>query len=128
MLGDHRFAILVDFPQLYDVFPGVKIRGGVSYWLWGREHDGGCDEIQDLVHVARRRVFLGQQLHDVDERLEDTGFSRIRCMEIWTRGIRIKKTLTRPHDRMIGHTGYLLFARKLEMIRELGEPPEAAEE
>jgi site-specific DNA-methyltransferase (adenine-specific) len=43
MLGDHRFAKLVDFPQLYDVFPGVKIRGGVSYWLWGREHDGGCE-------------------------------------------------------------------------------------
>jgi hypothetical protein len=43
MLGDHRFVKLVDFPQLYDVFPGVKIRGGVSYWLWGREHSGGCE-------------------------------------------------------------------------------------
>ncbi len=43
MLGDHRFMKLVDFPQLYDVFPGVKIRGGVSYWLWGRDHDGGCE-------------------------------------------------------------------------------------
>ena len=42
MLRDHRLVKLVDFPQLYDVFPGVKIRGGVSYWLWGREHDGGC--------------------------------------------------------------------------------------
>lgn len=43
MLSDRRFVKLVDFPQLYDVFPGVKIRGGVSYWLWGREHDGGCE-------------------------------------------------------------------------------------
>ena len=43
MLRDHRLAKLVDFPQLYDVFPGVKIRGGVSYWLWGRDHDGGCE-------------------------------------------------------------------------------------
>ena len=43
MLGDHRFVKLVDFPQLYDVFPGVKIRGGISYWLWGREHQGGCE-------------------------------------------------------------------------------------
>jgi Eco57I restriction-modification methylase len=43
MLRDHRFMKLVDFPQLYDVFPGVKIRGGVSYWLWGREHDSGCE-------------------------------------------------------------------------------------
>jgi hypothetical protein len=43
MLSDHRFVKLVDFPQLYDVFPGVKIRGGVSYWLWGRDHDGPCE-------------------------------------------------------------------------------------
>jgi len=45
MLRDHRFIKLIDFPQLYDVFPGVKIRGGVSYWLWGRDHDGGCEVV-----------------------------------------------------------------------------------
>lgn len=45
MLRDHRFIKLVDFPQLYDVFPGVKIRGGVSYWLWSREHDGECEVV-----------------------------------------------------------------------------------
>ncbi len=45
MLGDHRLIKLVDFPQLYDVFPGVKIRGGVSYWLWGRDHDGACEVV-----------------------------------------------------------------------------------
>ena len=43
MLRDPHFVKLVDFPQLYDVFPGVKIRGGVSYWLWGRHHDSGCE-------------------------------------------------------------------------------------
>ena len=45
MLRDPRFVKLVDFPQLYDVFPGVKIRGGISYWLWGREHSGGCEVV-----------------------------------------------------------------------------------
>ena len=45
MLRDHRFVKLVDFPQLYDVFPGVKIRGGLSYFLWGRDHDGGCEVV-----------------------------------------------------------------------------------
>lgn len=45
MLRDHRFVKLVDFPQLYDVFPGVKIRGGLSYWLWERDHDGGCEVV-----------------------------------------------------------------------------------
>lgn len=45
MLGDHRFVKLVDHPQLYDVFPGVKIRGGVSYWLWSQDHDGPCEVV-----------------------------------------------------------------------------------
>ena len=45
MLRDSRFIKLVDFPQLYDVFPGVKIRGGVSYFLWGRDHKGGCEVV-----------------------------------------------------------------------------------
>lgn len=43
MLRDRRLAKLVDYPQLYDVFPGVKIRGGVSYWLWSRDYNGDCE-------------------------------------------------------------------------------------
>ncbi|MGH8147461.1 MAG: Eco57I restriction-modification methylase domain-containing protein [Rhodanobacteraceae bacterium] len=42
MLADKHFAQLIDHPQLYDCFPGVKIRGGVSYWHRDREHDGPC--------------------------------------------------------------------------------------
>jgi site-specific DNA-methyltransferase (adenine-specific) len=42
MLHDHRISHLVDYPKLYDGFPGVKIRGGVSYFLWEREYNGPC--------------------------------------------------------------------------------------
>ena len=42
MLHDHRISHLVDYPKLYDGFPGVKIRGGVSYFLWNRDYDGPC--------------------------------------------------------------------------------------
>jgi hypothetical protein len=42
LLRDRRMQYLVDYPKLYDGFPGVKIRGGVSYFLWNREHDGPC--------------------------------------------------------------------------------------
>ena len=48
MLRDHHFVKLVDYPQLYDVFPGVKIRGGVSYWLWSRDHDGECEVVTKI--------------------------------------------------------------------------------
>lgn len=42
MLADHRMRSLVDYPKLYEAFPGVKIRGGVSYFLWSRDYDGPC--------------------------------------------------------------------------------------
>ena len=42
MLKESRLRTLVDYPKLYDGFPGVKIRGGVSYFLWDRDYDGPC--------------------------------------------------------------------------------------
>ena len=42
MLHDQRISYLVDFPKLYDAFPGVKIRGGVCYFLWNRDYNGPC--------------------------------------------------------------------------------------
>ncbi len=42
MLADRRISHIVDFPKLYDGFPGVKIRGGVSYFLWARNYNGPC--------------------------------------------------------------------------------------
>lgn len=42
MLSDRRMRNIVDYPKLYEGFPGVKIRGGISYFLWDREHNGPC--------------------------------------------------------------------------------------
>ena len=42
MLSDKRMRSIVDYPKLYEAFPGVKIRGGISYFLWEREHSGPC--------------------------------------------------------------------------------------
>jgi site-specific DNA-methyltransferase (adenine-specific) len=42
MLSDKRMRSIVDFPKLYEAFPGVKIRGGISYFLWDGEHNGPC--------------------------------------------------------------------------------------
>ena len=47
MLSDKRLRKIVDFPKLYEGFPGVKIRGGISYFLWDRDHNGPC-EVQTI--------------------------------------------------------------------------------
>ena len=47
MLSDKRLRSIVDYPKLYEGFPGVKIRGGISYFLWDREYNGPC-EVQTI--------------------------------------------------------------------------------
>lgn len=42
MLHDSRISQIHDFPNAYDCFPGVQIKGGVCYFLWEREHKGDC--------------------------------------------------------------------------------------
>ncbi|GAA4762970.1 Eco57I restriction-modification methylase domain-containing protein [Citricoccus nitrophenolicus] len=43
MIADRHLAKLVDNPKLFDCFPGVEIKGGVSYFLWDRDHNGDCE-------------------------------------------------------------------------------------
>ena len=43
MIGDRRLTKIVDNPKIFDCFPQAKIRGGVSYFLWDRDHDGDCE-------------------------------------------------------------------------------------
>jgi site-specific DNA-methyltransferase (adenine-specific) len=43
MLADRRLRTLVDFPESREVFAGVDIAGGISYFLWDSTWDGACD-------------------------------------------------------------------------------------
>ena len=43
MLSDKRMRRIVDYPKLYEGFPGVKIRGGISYFIWDRDYNGPCE-------------------------------------------------------------------------------------
>lgn len=42
MLTDRRLRVIVDFPTASDVFPGVDIKGGVSYFVWDGAWNGEC--------------------------------------------------------------------------------------
>lgn len=43
MLSDKRLRTLVDFPNASDVFPGVEIKGGVSYFVWDAAWKDKCE-------------------------------------------------------------------------------------
>ena len=45
--------------------------------------------------------------------LQKTGFVWIDSLELLLRGLEARPNITRPSMRMIGHTAYLTFARKV---------------
>ena len=42
MLHDEQIRIIHDFPDASDCFPGVEIKGGVSFFLWEKNSSGDC--------------------------------------------------------------------------------------
>lgn len=42
MIADRRLREIWDFPDSKETFPGVEIKGGVSFFLWNRDHEGDC--------------------------------------------------------------------------------------
>lgn len=43
MLQSNKFRVIHDFQDASDCFPGVEIKGGVSYFLWDRNYNGKCE-------------------------------------------------------------------------------------
>lgn len=43
MLGGGKIRDLVDFPVSSEVFPGVEVKGGISYFLWDPAHQGDAN-------------------------------------------------------------------------------------
>lgn len=62
MLSDTRLRHLVDFPVASELFAGVEIKGGVSYFLWDREWSGECSTT-----LRRGDVTVGPTVRRLDE-------------------------------------------------------------
>ncbi len=86
-LSDRHMRVLVDYTRLYDAFPGVKIRGGVSYFLWNRDEAGPC-RVQTM--------WNGQPIGEPVERYLDEWDVLIRRNEAVAilRKVQAKKELT----------------------------------
>lgn len=86
MLHDTHLKELHDFPETSDCFPGVNIRGGVCYFLWGRDYNGSCKIVN---HFKSTLSEASRYLLDGDS----TYFIR------WNKGIDIIKKVQSKHER-----------------------------
>ena len=55
-----------------------------------------------------------EKVKEVVRRLKDENFIEIKVVECLLREYEVKVNCTRPKTRMLGHTGYIIFARKFE--------------
>ncbi len=67
------------------------------------------------------------QIEKAAEAFEKAGFIRIEAMEILVRGILARSGKTRPEQRMIGHTEFIVFAVKSITSSLRGGAPSEAE-
>jgi tRNA (adenine57-N1/adenine58-N1)-methyltransferase catalytic subunit len=58
------------------------------------------------------------QIEKTATELKKSGYADIECVELMIRNIEAREGMTRPSMRMIGHTTYLVFARKVQMLQE----------
>lgn len=88
MLKDKRISHLVDYPVASDVFPGVKVIGGICYFLWERDYNGLC-------HVTTRMNGL---VDNMDRPLDefDTFVRFNKAVPI------LKKVLAKGYDSLSG--------------------------
>jgi tRNA (adenine57-N1/adenine58-N1)-methyltransferase catalytic subunit len=63
------------------------------------------------------------QIEKTATQLKKSGYADIDCVELMIRNIEAREGMTRPSMRMIGHTTYLVFARKVEKLQELVHQP-----
>lgn len=61
MLNDQHLAVIHDFPETSDCFPGLNIRGGICYFLWDKYHKGDCTVVN---HIKDKEIKLNRPLHE----------------------------------------------------------------
>ena len=93
------------------------------------------DQVYDALKGGGAFVAICPTMNQIEKTaalLRKSGYADIDCVELMIREIEAREGMTRPSMRMIGHTAYLVFARKVEKLqeraRQLANQEEAAEE
>ena len=91
---DNIDLIFLDLPKPFEIFEDVLESLNVGGWL--AVYAPYIDQAETSYRVAKK-----------------LGFYDIEIIELLERGLEVRQQGVRPKTRMVGHSGYLLFARKL---------------
>ena len=86
--------VFLDLPKPFEIFEDVWESLNVGGWL--AVYAPYIDQAKLSYRIAKK-----------------VGFYDIDISEILQRGLEVRQNGVRPKTRMVGHSGYLLFARKL---------------
>lgn len=95
------------------------------------------DQVHDALKGSGAFVAICPTMNQIEKtaaELKKSGYADIDCVELMIRNMEAREGMTRPSMRMIGHTTYLVFARKVqkqqqqaEIAEEEGEAEEGEE-
>ena len=91
---DNIDLVFLDLPKPYEIFEEVWDSLNVGGWL--AVYAPYVDQAEVSYRVAKK-----------------LGFYDIEIIELLERGLEVRTQGVRPKTRMVGHSGYLMFARKL---------------
>jgi tRNA (adenine57-N1/adenine58-N1)-methyltransferase len=66
------------------------------------------------------------QIEKTATELKKAGYADVDCVELMIRTMEAREGMTRPSMRMIGHTTYLVFARKVQKQEKVEAAPDAS--
>jgi tRNA (adenine57-N1/adenine58-N1)-methyltransferase len=79
------------------------------------------DQVYDALKGGGAFVAICPTMNQIEKtaaQLKKSGYVDIDCVELMIRNMEAREGMTRPSMRMIGHTTYLVFARKVEKLKE----------
>ncbi|MFL6526388.1 MAG: tRNA (adenine-N1)-methyltransferase [Nitrososphaera sp.] len=80
------------------------------------------DQVHDALKGGGAFVAICPTMNQIEKtatQLKKSGYADIDCVELMIRNMEARDGMTRPSMRMIGHTTYLVFARKVEKLQEI---------
>jgi site-specific DNA-methyltransferase (adenine-specific) len=141
MINDRRLSKIVDNPKLFDCFPGVEIKGGVSYFLWDRDYSGDCEfstridgnvtstatrDLRDghgvVIRDNRASALVQKILDQADGSVETWFYPRLAFSQTWRTNFRgesdqpFADSIPLIHNNGIGYVSPAGFERNLDLV------------